>query len=460
MNGKSVGFYSLTAGDGHPFNTAGDLCTQIGLLYDVIEMMTCRRNGSFREIDLRFDVSADLQNSRNFELGLKYGVAVLGVEVAGIFASLKDDFDVSPAIETCQLSILVPRKGFVPQYFAIFYCFSPTVWIFVWVTFTFLITVHRAFVFIQQKYFLHVNTNEDNNDATPTVMTIYRYILGISQPRLVLIELLTGKIIFFNIVFPTMVLTTLFLSGMVTLLNERIRYHDMNTLDEIKQADLLVQSSDLFDDLMLLADQPFDWIEQKLSDTFLFRCARLDCVFEDDVEKFMKNISLNDEDDETKLARGEVDAILKSDAFLARTPTQLSKYNNELFFDESTGRVYEFHRVEEYIYSYPKVLLMLRNNFYREEINDGIMRYVESGILGSMTDSTRQRVLQNFQHSQEEEIGGKPKPFSMTDLKIAFICLVIDPYDSHMPHTFSNNENPESYELTKCKQSLQTHNLA
>ncbi|CAH0395181.1 unnamed protein product [Bemisia tabaci] len=411
--------------------TVSDICaaTTISPLLDVAWYFEDTRDGNVKGIpkaDFNFNKDAlysfdSSTHRKHLEFGLKYGVDLLAIGAGlGNLANLRD-YDISPALESCKLTFRLPRKGFMPQEVVPFYCFSLALWIFVIVTLLILALIHHALVIANINIFSRSNV-EESHELFPTLMTIFRYALGIVQPRLIMVELMVGKIFFLIVVFSMMILITLFQSGMFSLLSSRVRYSDIDTFKEIEESDLVVQSSGIDIDAQFLGDgSEFDWIRQKLTDGFKFRCDR-HWVY---VHSIDDDIDLNETFigfDEENLVRREVDAMLESNAFLIRMTTKYTELQDLMYMDLSTKKEYEFHIPRERLLSYPLMYFMPRNGFYHEVVNDVLLHMVEMGLFN---DGIGTSLALDFSRYQAREDKIKARPFNLTDLRLAFVSLVI-----------------------------------
>ncbi|CAH0395619.1 unnamed protein product [Bemisia tabaci] len=367
-----------------------------------------------------------LTHLEHLELGLKYGVDlhVTGIGL-GNLANLRD-FDVTPTTESCQLTFRLPRKGYVPQDVVPFYSFSLTVWIFITVTLLIFALVHYTLVITYINMFCRSDAGESmlGHELFPTLMTIYRYALGIGQPRLIMVELMVGKIVFLIVVFSMMILITLFQSGMFSLLSSRVRYRDIDTFKDIEDSEFVLQSSCIEIDAQFLGDESeFGWIRQKLTDSFKFICEKYYTLslFIDDDDDILLNETLIDTDEKNLVTR-EVDAMLKSDAFLTRMSTKYTELNDLVYKHHSTKKEYEFHIARERLLSYPFMYFMPRNGFYREVLNDALFRLMETGILYLEIAET---TPVDFSKYRARENDDEARPFTLTDLRLAFFLLFI-----------------------------------
>ncbi|CAH0383502.1 unnamed protein product [Bemisia tabaci] len=432
MNGKAL---TISANDDETFdfdNVLFDICSVhfLALLVRAVGVMIQQRGCNFVSFiaennpdDSRKDISSsDVSiHPEHLEIGLKHAVDiyVIGSGISNL-GNLRD-LDTSPAMESCQLTFRIPRMGYIPQDVVPFYCFSPTFWIFLVVTLIIFVLIHYALVVASKDIFTEKETWDQN--LFPTAMTIYRYTLGISQPRLIMVEFVVGKIVFLVIVFSMMILITLFQSGMFRLLSSQVRYRDMDTLEEIQESNLVLQSSDIEIDAQFLGNEPeFGWIMEKINDGYNFRCARSE--FSGHLHSGIRDSLLNEtmiDTDEARLFRREVDAMLKSSAFFTRMNTKYTQLRDLVYSDQLTGREYEFHIARERLLSYPAMYFMPRNGFYCDVVNDLLFRMIESGQANSFGEVWGWD-LKMYEDKKNDDV---VRPFTLTDLRLAFVLLVV-----------------------------------
>ncbi|CAH0391406.1 unnamed protein product [Bemisia tabaci] len=386
MNGKTLTFLCH---DFHPFDfdiVLEDECSfnSLSHLYHTLYVLAMRRGGTLVPFNewVDWDVSNFSAHIVRSGSGLKYGMDLCAIGSGVRNQENLQQFLVSPTMESCQCNLRIPRQGFMPQDVVPFYCFSLTVWVFVVMTVLIFIPIHYALAYVHREIILSSDIDEalQNRELFSAAMTIYRYVLGIGQPRLILVEVITGKIVFFVIVFCMMVLITLFQSGMFSLLSSRVRYDDIDTLKEVEDSNLMVQSNNLEIDMQFLGNETeFEWIRQKLTDSFIFKCTHVYCH----LQSINTHLVLNDTSADTveeRQARKEIDSILKNNAFLMRMTTKHTDLNDLIYSDAVTGIEYEFHIARERVMSYPLMYFFLRNTFYGDVLNDLLSRHLESGL--------------------------------------------------------------------------------
>ncbi|CAH0382099.1 unnamed protein product [Bemisia tabaci] len=400
-----------------------------------INQLSDLKGGAITPIVKGTDQSPSLAEHR---FVVKYDLSLLLIE-ANQRMRMKgyENYDHTFVTEFASLSFFVPRKGFKPQYLTVFKCFSLGVWAsFLFTTATFLL-VHYFHKWSQLRQLSHLYTEYEliQYESLSTAMTIYRHFLCVSQPRLLLGKLLSGKLLFGTFVVAAIVLTTLLQSGMVTFLNMRIRYSDVDTIRELAESDFLIQSMDIDMDKDFFGLHPeFDWVHERLVDNYRFSHKTME------VEAgFVENITIDyDTSDYTNLSclycdniqktptlkvAGEsvmrsVESAMTSDAFLGMASSQMMRKNIGVY---DLRRVFEFHVLRERLESYPQMYFIPKHMFARDELNQLLSQMFEKGFVKKCV----QEALFAFNFIQEElkEVVVHRRPFSMRDLRIAFICL-------------------------------------
>ncbi|CAH0382943.1 unnamed protein product [Bemisia tabaci] len=425
MNGKNM---TIVLSDAKRLDLDSNFdafCDYISWFARATDEAVHRRNGSMNSV--RVDSLGFLyaQGDQAIRMGLKYGVDVFALDINHKFHRNFENFDASFSLDSCQVIIRIPRKDFIPEYIAVFNCFSPTLWMYVLVTLIVFTLIHIMFFKVERNKFPPLYREEElpNPQSLSTLLTIVRYVLGIGQCRIVLIKLMTGKIVFVIIVFSTLTLTTLFQSGMVTLLSVRIRYKEMDTLKELEESDLMIEAGDLGTEMKFFGDDPqFNWIKEKLTDGLEFKPNNIASGLSIDIKDSDSNYSYYNKTYSRSLEM-QMDKLLRSRGFLARFSTRLSKFNNHLYYDFRTGLRYEFHDISERMFSYPQLCFIAKNSFYRDVINDALLRILEGGLYEKVLLNSHRVDKENFALAEREGSGEEPRPFSLIDLRIAFMCL-------------------------------------
>ncbi|CAH0392620.1 unnamed protein product [Bemisia tabaci] len=372
---------------------------------------------------------------------VKLGYDFLATKYSGYCANFSE-FDPSPGIETAVLFIIVPRKGFLPSDLAVFRCFTPTVWLCTMLAMVTFFSAYYLYNKLQIRAFPLLYSQEEliHFKRVSISLTLFRNVLCMSQPRWTLGELKAGKIVFFVISFSTLIMTSLFASGMVSVLSEPVRYSDIDTLRELNQSSMDVQTDTSWskDRAELFAgDSELKWLNQKLRSLFQFefgylyeaRTIQSSVPALKEMGAKVTNWSeqvLNTSINETITTMGRnSDAMMKSDAFLVEVTASFAERRNIILKQVEVHAENDFHFIREYITKHPFMYLMSKRSFYRDAVNDILTRLFESGVLG--LDHKRrldgQTLAGNWRPSPVKSEEETPRPFSLTDLRIAFIVL-------------------------------------
>ncbi|CAH0762366.1 unnamed protein product [Bemisia tabaci] len=254
-------------------DNTGYLIWQAGV-FDSLDAFMDLRSANYKLPLGRF-FSDDIQTDK--ELIVKYDLSLLFVDATHPHSlSSRADFenyDHSTITEFGSYCFFVPRRGFKPQYLTVFKCFSPKVWACFLITVVTFSLLHRYHTRFQSQRFARLYTEGEivRYESSSTVLTIYRYFLCVCQPRLLLGKLVSGKIFFCVFTMAAIVLTTLLQSGMVTFLNTRIRYADIDSVQQLRESDLLVQTVNPDSDKVFFGrDEQLGWVKERLVESYEF----------------------------------------------------------------------------------------------------------------------------------------------------------------------------------------------
>ncbi|CAH0383111.1 unnamed protein product [Bemisia tabaci] len=405
-------------------------------IIDAVEILADRRNATSAFYLAPKDDWTLLSKPQDLRMNLKMDVDLYSVNFLGCPLNLSE-FDFTPGLETAVLFVMVPRRGFVPSYLAALRCFTPTVWvctISVLVTF---LSISHVYNQLQIRVFpaLYKEVDLTHFERVSVLLTLYRHVLNISQPRWELGALRAGKILFLVFSFSTLILTSLFASSMMSALTEPVRYSDINTLRDLNRSEMFVQTDTGSRSVSLSGYPEFEWLTRRLSDHFQFEAVSLS------VASMVKNTmrpddylaedpyfqTLNASIDVTmSMLEKNLDVMLSMDAFLVEVTASVAEEGNVLVGPNDFHQEYEFHFVREYITSYPYMNKLSKNSFYRDAINDILTRMLEGGFTGLNQKKQQDHCLTTGgwrSAPKESEQKTPPRAFSLVDLRIAFLGL-------------------------------------
>lgn len=113
-----------------------------------------------------------------------------------------------------------------------------------------------------------------------------------------------------------------------------------------------------------------------------------------------------------------LEAIMTEDAFLLMTQTQSTRRDWQLF---DIGHAFDYHVVREAVVTYPLMYFVPRHMFGLDEFNRLSRRSIEVGLLSGWRRELKW--AQDVVQSDLTKLEDPQRPFSMRDLRIAFICL-------------------------------------
>lgn len=118
-----------------------------------------------------------------------------------------------------------------------------------------------------------------------------------------------------------------------------------------------------------------------------------------------------------------VHLIMEADAFLLTIPKSLVSKENILVNAWPMKEKHEYHRVQEYLLAKPFMFQFLRNSFFTDILKRKIIHLFESGIFIKILERTMANGM--FEAAPPPKDDGEPRPFSLNDLQLAFISLVM-----------------------------------
>ncbi|CAH0383486.1 unnamed protein product [Bemisia tabaci] len=167
-------------------------------------------------------------------------------------------FEFSVSIDMSSLCIATPHSGFMSQGLVVFESLPPAVWILTCVTFVSFVFFQYIFQYAQCESFNHFYTDAevDYYRDSSSLLTVYAYFMCGSPPSLHLGRLFTGKILFAIFSFASIILSTVFLSGMTTLLTDKVMYPEIDSLETLEMSDHFIQTFENLDaDMLIFIDE-------------------------------------------------------------------------------------------------------------------------------------------------------------------------------------------------------------
>lgn len=245
-----------------------------------------------------------------------------------------------------------------------------------------------------------------------------------------------GKIIFTTLSFSAMILACVFQSEMVTLMTNRVRYADIETIDELAESDLQIQSDNFVLDRKLFESdsKPSILIHEKLNNRMGYLSFLLQNLYGQGAMDFNKKTSeweISNKYDHRSLENhdrfrnyvDELNRILKTDAFLIffhfqSSHEQINHYLKLNFLEN-------YRVVDECVMNYPFTLSFSKYSLYSGKLKDHILRFAEGGFpMYWLT-----KLLDFHFHSINPTLNDSPeitrRPDSLVDLGMGFSCLTV-----------------------------------
>ncbi|XP_072161375.1 uncharacterized protein [Bemisia tabaci] len=383
------------------------------------------------------DFSLFFVDSLGFDIDQKYDINLHVLTPDFSFGILDESlFDHTTAVDTCTVCLATPRSGFIPQYLAPFNCFTHTVWFLVITTVVAILLVQIVFQYSQHTAFRGLYSEQDASafEATSAALTVYAYFICGSPFRVLLGRFVTGRIIFLVLAFAALIIGTVFTNGMVTLLSERVRYANIDTIDELRRSDILIQSQDMNIQAEFLDEYAeYSELSRKLITSSGYYSALIEEMFighkrfAGTYEYYNLTTGYRLTGTEDQAYTNRVQQILKSftlaaesDAFIFSIPNFLISHQNFWVQPKGALRPVQYHHVKECFLTYPMTFRILKNSIYYDALSRRISQFVESGLVKNL-----QFLYEgDWRHFSAPEFNQDlPRVFDLRDLQLAFIGL-------------------------------------
>ncbi|XP_072158838.1 uncharacterized protein [Bemisia tabaci] len=351
-------------------------------------------------------------------------------------------FDFSAAIHSFSYCFATPRSSFVPQSFLLFICFSPQTWVVIILTILSLYVSFYAFHRSQLMLFdgLYSEIEQRAFANTPVSFYLYSFLVVGSPSRLLLGRVTTGKMLFLIVSLFVLVIITVYQSEMTNLLSKEVRYPEIDTLEDLKDSDLTIQTPDLEASLELLHDYPFyDAIKTKLSEgSYYYREVLYDYVQEqmENVTDIYELIAQNTSHANLyPLIRRFNDLRYNFQSVVTLNAVELGisdlyykiEGNIKLGDPLLPNNFAEFHVVKECMLTYPLALQVQKNSYLSDFLIEEIRSYVEKGLVLKFLENTcyypEIKCAYSIKHVTEDD-ASPVFAFTIENVQPAFVCLI------------------------------------
>ncbi|CAH0388541.1 unnamed protein product [Bemisia tabaci] len=350
-------------------------------------------------------------------------------------------FDFSAAIQTCSQCFSVPRSAFIPPCLLPFKSFSLQVWAAIITTILLLYIAMCLFYYSQRTLFKQLYTEESLREFQNTSVTfiLCAFFLVGCPWRLLLGRVITGKILFTILSLFVLIIVTVFQSQLTTLLATFVRYPDIDTLKDLIDSDLSIQTFNVDISSYLLEEHNASL--EKLSESFVFyeRLWASFWSYTDDehnrslelhLQEYMDDTYMDDETVDSlllkkvRIVKSNMNAIMELDAFEVSVPNMNQKDHGNFKASSHFGRrMIELHLVKECFLTYAMTLRSPKN-FLSDIIFDRINSFVEFGLLDIEERSMRWLVKWD-QTLRDESTSAEAQGLTMQNLQPAFVSLVL-----------------------------------
>lgn len=268
-------------------------------------------------------------------------------------------------------------------------------------------------------------------ESTSSLLTVYAYFICGSPPTLLLGRFITGKILFLIFSCFASIISTLFLSGMTTLLTDRVQYPEINSLEDLAASDLLVQTLDENSAARYLAHfEDIGELTAKLTSSMawyinsIFESSTDDKRFAGEMDNFSRT---GLEGEMVKHVMMNTRTITAADAILVSIPSLWIKHNSiklKIWLPKGGEMKYDYHLIEECLTRNPHSFSFLKNMFLNDLFEGKVAQFMESGHVKKIVESFYPLGI-TFDADLVPAEDGEPRPYGMDDLQSAFISLIV-----------------------------------
>ncbi|CAH0392992.1 unnamed protein product [Bemisia tabaci] len=346
-------------------------------------------------------------------------------------------FDFSTSFQSCSYCIATPHSDLVPPSFLPFKCFSPQTWAVILAVVSLFYGALYAFHRFQWTLFGRFYSDSERHafEHTSVLLYLYSHLIVGRPPRLLLGRFITGKTLFLLVSLFVLIIVTVFQNKMTTLLATQVRYPEIESLEDLKDSDLFLQTSNTELSSDLLRDYPFyESLREKLSDGYFHYDGALHEYEKETIFDAMINGSRPLESPFSKKmveVRSNLRSMLDSDAFML-TVSKDYRASGWVQAGETVapGVFRDLHLVEECFLTYPMTLQVQKNSFISDLFVRKILAYTEMGIVQKVLAEMAYTWNMWFYDFYGKEgdfnaLNSEVKAFTMQNLQPAFVSLIL-----------------------------------
>ncbi|CAH0382988.1 unnamed protein product [Bemisia tabaci] len=367
-------------------------------------------------------------------LGLKYAA---DLEVFSFGVTVEDTdfsiFDFSIGFETNALCIAAPHSEFMSQGLVIFKSCKLSVWVAILLTVVLFVFMQAIFQRSQCRLFRRLYSEAEllHYESAPSLLIVYSYFILGSPPSLHLGRLRTGRILFVLFSFSALLISTIFLSGMTTLLSNRVSYPEIDTLEALEESEHFIQVFDVDDTTAFL--NRFNLSQKlisKLTGTLEFFSTSIFYFLKENetLVSLLSNGTVDQTDENDIFHRIEKNgrSIAMSDAFLTAIPHSHVRKKDAFIQHILLPNRSEYHLIDECLVTYPYLSPFLKNSFYSDKLNGVMTRCLETGHVGKfLTSTTEDELTSHIITAPPPPANTEPRAYTLNDLQTGFTGLFL-----------------------------------
>ncbi|CAH0392815.1 unnamed protein product [Bemisia tabaci] len=230
--------------------------------------------------------------------------------------------------------------------------------------------------------------------------------------------------------FAAIIISTVFSSNMTTLLTKQVRYPEIDSMNDLVEADIFIQTTSIVATSMLELQEA---IVAKLTDSLhaIMAFLNIEAIHNQEIAVYYvdptSNLSMGTDTDDYLLKTIEnAHAISETDAILQSIPQALVSKKNVDVRTSLWREKMNYHLMEQSLMTYPVLFTFPKDSFLFDKVNDLLIRFLEYGHAHEYLKEIMRQEF-NVTTASDDDFCDKiePKPHSLSDLQPAFAALII-----------------------------------
>ncbi|KAJ9588819.1 hypothetical protein L9F63_017857 [Diploptera punctata] len=295
---------------------------------------------------------------------------------------------VLPVVRNGKCCVVVPKAAKVPSWLSLIGCCSKEVWVYIFLN----SVVCLSFWYCLRKLSFQLNLNKRETQIQESLRIILNALLPTTFSKLTLIKLISERTFISSCMLWSIVISNVFQGVLFKFLKNPNSYKEINNLQDVLESGLPLFADDL---------ELYEYFHTLDTDA---------------ANKLFERLEVND--------RGS--KILKNIATY-KNETVLITYLTATQIMETSPYFNKIHIAEECPITYIASYFVPRGSVYLPHIHDVVTRLYEAGFTEWWYKSAwDQYFLQyRFKYAREINVSYAHKPFSLKDIFVAFIVLLI-----------------------------------